>query len=137
MKKKDDWATTFHVFLEENKDRPFQWGKWDCCLFANAGIKAMTGEDLIPKSLKWKDEKTALVAINKYGGDLQKSIAKACKAKKVPTIDKMFATTGDLVVFKEDNPLVGLHTGYGVVAPGEEGTTYKDVEILEVYRINA
>ena len=31
---------------------------------------------------KWKDEKTAMKSIKKYGGDLLNSIKKACIAKK-------------------------------------------------------
>tara|TARA_Y100001968_G_C18942510_1_gene519392 strand:+ start:8 stop:421 length:414 start_codon:yes stop_codon:yes gene_type:complete len=136
MKKKEDWQSNFFTFIEENRSTPFKWGEWDCCLFANAGVKAMTGEDLIPKKLKWNDEKSALEAIESYGGTLLKSIKKACREKKIESIDKAFATTGDLVVFEEDSELAGLHDGYSVLAPGTTGVVVKkEAKIMEVFRI--
>ncbi len=55
MKKLPDWQIFFNDFLKENKSKPFEWGAWDCCKFSNALIKVMTGEDLIPKTLRWTD----------------------------------------------------------------------------------
>jgi hypothetical protein len=42
----------------------------------------MTGKDLIPKTLKWKDEESAMKAIKSYGGDLEGSIEKVCDKEK-------------------------------------------------------
>ena len=58
MKKKEDWQPLFFAFIEESYNTPFEWGKWDCCKFSDACIKAITGKALIPKDLKWKDEET-------------------------------------------------------------------------------
>jgi hypothetical protein len=30
-------------FLRDNKDRPFEWGNWDCLIFTNEAWKAMYG----------------------------------------------------------------------------------------------
>ena len=97
----------------------------------------MTGEGLIPNDLKWKDKASALKAIKEYGGTLEKSINKACKKKKIKTIGKNYITTGDLVVFKEDNQLAGISDGFNILAPGENGIAVKrDAEILKAWRIN-
>ena len=77
MKKKEDWQPLFFAFIEESYNTPFEWGKWDCCKFSDACIKAITGKALIPKDLKWKDEETAMAAIKSYGGTLGKAIDKA------------------------------------------------------------
>jgi hypothetical protein len=82
MKKLPDWQIEFDAFLEKHRNTPFEWGKWDCCKFSNALIKVMTGEDLIPKTLKWKDEESAMKAIKSYGGDLEGSIEKVCDKEK-------------------------------------------------------
>ena len=137
MKKKEDWEIHFHNFLHENKDRSFAWGKWDCCIFANDCIKAMTGEDLIPKELKWKDEKSAMQSIKVYGGTLLKSIDKACKAKKLKSIDLNYVTKGDLVVFKEETQLAGICDGFAILGPTDDGISVKkDVDLKKAWRID-
>lgn len=137
MKKKEDWEMRFHDFIFENKDKPFAWGKWDCCIFANDCIKAMTGNNLIPKELKWKDEVTAIQSIKEYGGTLLKSIEKACKEKKIKSIDKNYIGKGDLVVFKEETQLAGICDGFHVLGPSDDGISLKkDVNVLKVWRID-
>ena len=130
MKKKEDWIDIFFEFVRDNKDKPFGWGKWDCCIFANACIKAMTGQNLIPSSLKWKDKESANKAIKDYGKTLSGAVAKACKAKKLQTIKPMFVTTGDLVVFKEGSELVGMSDGFNILAPSDSGIEFKSHELI-------
>ena len=80
MKKLPNWESMFHSFVENN-NFPFEWGKNDCCKFSNALIKEITGKDLIPKTLKWHDEKSAIKAIKEFGGTLEKSIEKVCESR--------------------------------------------------------
>ena len=82
----------------------------------------MTGKDLIPKTLKWKDEESAIKAITSYGGDLESSIEKACNEKKVGEINKAFMTCGDLVVYSQgESYLVGICDGFGILTPSDDG----------------
>ena len=121
MKKLANWESMFHSFIENNNS-PFEWGKNDCCKFSNALIKQITGEDLIPKKLKWKDEASAMKAIASYGGDLEISIEKACNEKDVGEIDKAFMTCGDLVLYAQaDSYLVGMCNGFGILTPTDDG----------------
>ena len=130
MKKKEDWIDIFFEFVRENKDKPFVWGKWDCCIFANACIKAMTGQNLIPSTLKWKNEETAMKAIKDYGKTLNGAVTKACKAKKLQEVKPAFITTGDLVVFKEKSELVGISDGFNILAPSEDGIQFKPHDLI-------
>jgi len=121
MKKLPNWESMFHLFIENN-NFPFQWGVNDCCKFSNALIKQITGEDLIPKKLKWKDEASAMKAIASYGGDLETSIEKACNEKGVGEINKAFMTCGDLVLYAQaDSYLVGMCNGFGILTPTDDG----------------
>jgi hypothetical protein len=137
MKKLPNWQTMFDSFIENN-DFPFEWGKNDCCKFSNAIIKQITGEDLIPKELKWHDEESAMKAIASYGGDLETSIEKACEAKGVGEIDKAFMTCGDLVVYKQnDSHLVGMCNGFGILTPTDDGINVVENEMaLRVWRFD-
>ena len=137
MKKVVDWEIKFNMFIDTHKNKPFAWGSWDCCKFSNALIKEMTEEDLIPKSLKWKDEKTAMKSIAKYGGDLLNSIKKACISKKVNQINPAFMSKGDLVVYKEESQLVGICDGMYILTPTDDCIGVKtDVNVLGVWRID-
>ena len=137
MQKVLDWEIAFDSFIEKNKNKPFEWGTWDCCLFSNALIKNITGEDLIPKTLKWKDEKSAIKSIKKYGGTLLKSIERACKAKKIKEIPNAYMTKGDLVVYKEESELVGISDGMNILTPTDDCIGVKNnVDILKVWRID-
>lgn len=127
----------FHDFVKNN-NFPFEWGKNDCCKFSNALIKQITGEDLIPKKLKWKDEASAMKAIASYGGDLEASIEKACNAKGVGEIDKAFMTCGDLVVYEQNgSSLVGMCNGFGILTPTDDGINVVDNSLaLRVWRFD-
>ena len=40
-----DWEQRLADFLVRHEHRPFEWGEWDCILFACAAADAMTGHD--------------------------------------------------------------------------------------------
>tara|TARA_R100001591_G_scaffold20178_2_gene28457 strand:- start:416 stop:832 length:417 start_codon:yes stop_codon:yes gene_type:complete len=137
MKKVIDWEIRFNSFIDKHKNKPFAWGSWDCCKFSNALIKEITEEDLIPKTLKWKDEKTANKAIKKYGGDLFNSIKKACRSKRLNQINPAFMTKGDLVVYEEESQLVGMCDGMYILTPTDDSIGVKTgVTVLGVWRID-
>lgn len=138
IRKKPDWDTRLFNFIVKNKNRPFKWGEWDCCLFADAVIKEITGKSIIPRQLKWKDKRTAVQAIKKYGGSFQECMEKATSAKNIQSVPTAFITTGDLVMFKDlDNRiLVGICDGYVTLAPSGDGLERKNNDLaIKVWRI--
>tara|TARA_R110002020_G_scaffold127394_1_gene285809 strand:- start:2037 stop:2450 length:414 start_codon:yes stop_codon:yes gene_type:complete len=137
MIKLPNWQAMFDSFVEHN-NFPFVWGRNDCCKFSNALIKQITGEDLIPKKLKWHDEESAMKAIASYGGDLETSIEKACNAKGVGEIDKAFMTCGDLVVYEQNGSnLVGMCNGFGILTPTDDGINVVDsTQAIRVWRFD-
>ena len=46
MTRLPDWEIRLRRFLEANRGRPFRWGSWDCCMFAAAAVREITGVDL-------------------------------------------------------------------------------------------
>ena len=96
----------------------------------------MTGKDLIPKQLVWRNEKEALQSIKDYGETLCKAVSRACKAQKIKTVKPAFVTTGDLIVFKEQTELVGISDGFKILAPSKEGIVGKSHDlIVKAWRI--
>lgn len=137
MKKKVDWQIDFNKFVEKNFDKPFAWGKWDCCLFSDACIKAITGESLIPKQLVWSDEKSAIQAITGYGKTLKNSISKAAKKKKLQKVDINYLQKGDLVVIDNNGQVCGIYDGSKTIGPNDMGiAAISGSKILEAWRIN-
>lgn len=119
-------------FLKENRERDFQWGEWDCCIFANACLKVISGEDVIPKTLKWKDEKSAFKAIKDYGGTLDKALEKAALAAGMEPVEAGFVTTGDLVVVMDENkPVAGISDGSRVMSPSDGGYAFSLPSTIE------
>ena len=137
MIKLGNWEQNLSDFLDENADKPFEWGKWDCCKFSDSAIKAMTGETVIPKTLKWNNEVEAKKAIKSYGGStLLKAMIKACKAKKLKEVDLAYVRKGDLVVYKEESQLVGISTGSSIVSPTSNGLAFKNNDLaIKAWRI--
>ena len=136
MKKKQDWQILLNDFIEQNKDKDFAWGSWDCCIFSNAAIKAMTGKNVIPKTLKWKDEESAKVAIKDYGKDLKGALTKACKKAGLEEIGTAYMTAGDLILYKEETTLAGIHDGFNIISPTDGGLSVKSPELaVKAWRV--
>jgi len=136
MKKKADWQTLLTDFLLDHQDTPFEWGKWDCCIFSNAALKAISGKNVIPKELKWKDEATAMKAIKDYGKTLNGALTKACKASGMEVIGISYATAGDLILYKEESELAGIHDGFNIISPTDDGLAVKDPSLaIKAWRV--
>ena len=41
----EDWPVRLAKYIEESRNKPFQWGEHDCAIFAAGAVKAITGID--------------------------------------------------------------------------------------------
>ena len=58
--RKKDWSEKLVNYLLDNLDTPFEWGTFDCCLFAANAVREMTGKDFAaPFRDKYTTEKGA------------------------------------------------------------------------------
>jgi hypothetical protein len=139
MKKFDNWHEHFDAFILRNADKPFSWGEWDCCVFSNACLNAITGDDLIPDELYWDDEKSATETIYGYGRTLLNSIRKAAKKKNLLRIDNMHLQKGDLVIIQQgENQVCGIYDGSRTIGPSKDGIIALDHnKVIEGWRVNA
>lgn len=137
MKKKANWNELLFNYFQEVENKPFKWGSWDCCRFSNGAIKAMTGKTMIPSEVKWTSKVSALKAIKKYGGNLIKSIEKACKNKGLKEINPAYMTAGDLVVYDGTDINVGICDGVNIVCVTDDGfTVLPNEKAIKVWRID-
>ena len=144
MKKKLDWEIDFHKFLDKNKNRPFEWGKWDCICMSNEIVKVISGQTLLPKSWqKWKNELEAVKAIMKLsnGKGLAVGIQNAInKTTGWSAINKNFVTKGDLIVFQlvdgDGDSVSAIHNGFGAICSSDDGIDIKsDINITHAWRL--
>lgn len=94
MARLPDWEQRLSDFLVKHEQRPFEWGQWDCILFACAAVEAMTGHDAAAEYRgRYSDEVGAREALREIG-----------QGTLLRTVDANFARTpvsyalrGDLV----------------------------------------
>lgn len=138
MKKKPDWEKRLHDFLASNKDTKFSWGAWDCCIFVDSAIKAMTGSHVIPEFTVWGNKKAALRTIKEYSGNLTGCVNKAAISSGMTKVLPSDVMKGDLVVYTVDgNDGAGIYDGYAIAAPSDDGLARKRKDLIaEAYRAN-
>lgn len=115
-----DWSTRLSTFISENANRQFEWGRWDCCLFAADAVKAITGEDLAADFRgRYKTERGALRALKKYGkGAIKETLASKLGTEKTP----LQATRGDIaLVDRPGGDAAGVVSGVAIIVITPEG----------------
>lgn len=140
MKKVPDWEIEFDTFLNRKLKTPFAWGEWDCVMFTNGFIKAMTKKDLLPKQWKWKTEEEAMQCILKYGKGkgLASAIQNAInRTSGIEEIDKQYIRKGDFGVYREESELAFVFDGYHALGVDDKGMVVKsNVDVVRAWRIN-
>jgi hypothetical protein len=114
---KDNWPRLMNQAIESVLDKPFEWGKHDCCLFAAGVVEAMTGEDPMAEFRgKYHDQESALKALKKIGsGSLYHTMRAKFGNPRRPR-------RGDVVYHTFDTgPTLGICVGANSVFVGEEG----------------
>lgn len=127
----EHWATRgLHDFLLARKDRPFEWGTNDCCMFAADAVLEITGEDIASEFRgRYSTPETAKAVIAHVTGGKTVSDAAAHCAKRANLQElsqPLMAQRGDLVLVTDPRTkqtIVGIvHlNGRHVAVVGETG----------------
>lgn len=106
--KTEGWQDRFFAYLEDARTRKFEWGKFDCCLFAADVIDLATGSTFRDQlESKYSDEKTALAYIDSFGS-LEAAVSSWLGDSQAPN----FAGPSDIVIATLANgPTVGVCLG--------------------------
>lgn len=110
MTKRTDWENQLEAAILFNRNRPFEWGKHDCALFACNTIQDMTGLDLAA-GLRgtYSSALQAARVIRSFGGDLETLAETRCNENDMPEIATTHASRGDVViVINEGNKALGI-----------------------------
>lgn len=89
-----DWEMKLSNFMTANQHRPFEWGAWDCILFATAAAAEITGVDRGANYRgRYSNREGAAIALREIGqGTLLRTVDAQFKRKAVSK-----AQRGDLV----------------------------------------
>jgi hypothetical protein len=119
MQKLHNWQTSLALTITANQDKHFEWGTFDCCLFAADCVKAMTGQDPAQEFRgKYKTRLGAARKLKELGaGDLESTLNDKL-GEPVPG----YPQKGDIcLVDTEDGPAAGVVFSRVIWVPGPTG----------------
>jgi hypothetical protein len=143
----EDWPTRLDRAIREAQDRPAEWGKHDCCLFACDCVQAMTGVDPARKFRgRYKTKRGAFGAVKRFaGGGIAEAAEKIAGELGVPEVPPATAQRGDVVLFRGMLPdggetdclgVVSLDARHVAAVPPEGGVVLVAVStVLRAWRI--
>jgi len=102
---------------------PFSWGSNDCCSFAAAGVKALTGLDPMAPVAPYDDALGAARLIEEGGG--LRHLADEMLGRSV---SPLMAAVGDVILLmNEGREILGICNGTNILAPGKDGIATLDM----------
>ena len=119
----EDWPARLGDALAAAGDRPFEYGKHDCCLAVCDVVLAFTGADLAADFRGYKGAAAARRILKRHGGVVGIATAIA-KRHRIPEVHPGLAQRGDVVIVDKDgDKALGIvdPTGSRVVAAARAG----------------
>lgn len=126
-----DWPERLNRIVEGNLNRPFEWGNWDCCLFAAECVEAMTGDDPMGEFRgRYSSAEGARALLRAHPS---KSLFNLMRRKFGNPSN--FARRGDIVyTITEDGPSLGVCVGACAVFLSEEGIVSLPIQGMRSFR---
>lgn len=123
MMRIDGWEKRLVDLIGQASGKPFEYGKFDCCLFACDAVKAVTGIDaraeIFPEPYQSEEEADKILL--KYDG-IKGVIEKAAQSFGFRPVPVLFAQRGDIVMAEiKGVESLGVCAGKDAVFPSKEG----------------
>ncbi|QPG06566.1 hypothetical protein IT774_05175 [Salinimonas marina] len=118
--RKINWATALTRLILDNMDRPFEWGKFDCCLFAADAVQLITGQDYAaPFRGTYTTQLGAARSLKRYGaGTIQATL----NAQLGPPHEVGYLSDGDLCLVETDQgDTAAIFQSNAIWTPGPTG----------------
>jgi len=129
-----DWSKRFNSLIQAASNKPFVWGKHDCCLFAADVVYELTGVDHAQFLRgRYKTHLGAARIIKKLGG--VKVIVENALGDE---IQPLLAQRGDIVLIKtkEFGDTLAVCAGEYCLAPGYNGLAKVSIkEAVAAWRV--
>ena len=128
LRRFDNWPELLAAFLAQHRNTPFDWGRFDCALFAADAIHVMTGTDLAePFRLQYAHAVGARRKLHEFcGGWLEEAMLKICAQHGLEEIPVELAQRGDLLLWldQEGHPAAGIADGKNGIFAGKYGLAH-------------
>jgi hypothetical protein len=122
MKRLPNWERLLAAEFAEASAH-FEWGKFDCAMFAANCVRAITGRDLAAEFRGTYSSEAAAAQIT--GGDLGAFIDSVCKEQGMKEVAPAYGRRGDVVLVDNGDPAhaIGIvdHTGRFACCAGPKG----------------
>lgn len=130
--KRHNWVQDFQALIDQNMNRDFEWGIFDCCLFTADCCDVICGKD--PAAL-YRDRYTSEVGAKRILVKEHGSVQAAFSAT-FEEIDPAFVQRGDAVMFSDQfGETMGIAWVGGVWSLGLNGLRFLQVEVLKAWRV--
>lgn len=104
LRRLPDWPARFVAFRDEHEAKLFALGENDCCLFAAAAVRAITGVDLVPRDAeRWTSSAAAAQVLRRERGLL--GLVTSRLGSPLPT--PKLAQRGDVLLVRAPLPSGG------------------------------
>lgn len=116
-----DWPERLRAYLVEAQGRPFDWGRFDCAVFADGTIEAVTGERRFADcTTGYRTRIGSLRRIRKLGyPDLGSVVADRLLERR-----RLEARRGDILLMaSSEGPALGVVTARAIIGLAETGLT--------------
>jgi len=123
------WERRLAEYINENRDRPFQWGVFDCLTWVNGSHKVLTGEGFADKYLGYSNLRGAKLSYARAARDLGVSGWLGVMDTRFQRCERVIPR-GSIVARPSDR----LCTGYGlgvcigsmIAFPGVKGLVFDE-----------
>lgn len=110
------WESALVRYLKDRARMPFAWFVNDCCTFANGGVIAITGEDLMTEFQPYRTAEEA-------GKLFRLKTLEQYMDERLPRADLSETRRGDLALVNVDRRLtLAIITERGLTGPGLNGS---------------
>lgn len=121
-------VTEISNYIRSNQNTPFEWGKFDCCVFIAGAIEIITGLDLYAKYRGGYESELGAAKIQKTVGTIE------------DTLDSHFERVGALQMRRGDvgmleSGIMFLYFGGSKWAASKNGVAMINEKVKHVWRV--
>lgn len=97
-RRQDGWEKALNAEVEAALTRQFEWGHFDCCLFAADCVRAITGTDIAAGYRSTYESRSGAFELVEREGGLEAMIDRVCAEHGLEARRPELAQRGDVVI---------------------------------------
>lgn len=135
LKRKDNWPEILAEEIKKASNKPFKYGRHDCCLFGANILRAMTGTDLAKGLRGYTTALGANKTIKKNGGTLTKMLDAIMKRHNCESVKWPMCKRGDLVIALIENEEGKKERAIGICLGSEAAFAGDGIQLMPMRNV--